>query len=225
MKKYLSKPFYQIWQELNGAYVFELTTGEHDTYYTIQKVKTFTPASSDRAFVFAQLAKNIENACIKARKYKLATERVVIFLRTQQFRDLGLEIDLSGATQFPNDILRAVTQAFEDLFDPSAVYRATGVILLKLTEAYYGQLDLFGEAIRMQRLSNLYESVDTLREKYGKHTVFLGASFLAHRSAQHDGERGHVPERKQQLLPGETVRKRLGIPMFMGEVISEDQLN
>jgi hypothetical protein len=36
----------------------------------------------------------------------------------------------------------------------------------------------------MQRLSNLYESVDTLREKYGKHTVFLGASFLAHTEAR-----------------------------------------
>jgi DNA polymerase IV len=218
VQKHLSKPFYQIWQELNGAYVFELAIGEHETYYTIQKVKTFTPASSDRAFVFAQLAKNIENACIKARKYKLATQRVVIFLRTQQFRDLGLEINLSGPTQFPNDILRAVTPAFDDLFSPTTPYRATGVILSKLTEAYYGQLDLFGETIRMQRLSNLYESVDTLREKYGKHTVFLGASFLAHRSAQHDGDRRHLPERKQQLLPGETARKRLGIPMFMGEV-------
>jgi len=85
---------------------------------------------------------------------------VVIFLRTQEFRDLGLEVELSGPTQFPNDILRAVTPAFEDLFSPANAYRATGVILLKLTEAYYGQLDLFGEAIRMQRLSNLYESVD-----------------------------------------------------------------
>src|SRR5437764_593486 len=218
VKKYLSKPFFQIWQELNGAYVFELAMGEHDTYYTIQKVKTFTPASSDRAFVFAQLAKNIENACIKARKYKLATQRVVIFLRTQQFRDQGLQIDLSGPTQFPNDILRAVRPVFEDLFDPINLCRATGVILLKLTEAYYGQLDLFGEAIRMQRLSNLYESVDALREKYGKHTVFLGASFLAHQSAQHEGERRHLPERQRDLLPGETARKRLGIPMFLGEV-------
>src|SRR5215471_11212416 len=218
VKKYLSKPFYQIWQELNGAYVFELALGEHDTYYTIQKVKTFTPASSDRAFVFAQLSKNIENACIKVRKYKLATQRVVLFLRTQEFRDCGLEVELTRPTQFPNDILKAVASAFEHLFDPSAAYRATGVILLKLTEAYYGQLDLFGETIRMQRLSNLYESVDTLREKYGTHTVFLGASSLAHKSAQHDGERGHLPERKQQLLPGETARKRLGIPMFMGEV-------
>jgi hypothetical protein len=68
IKKYFSKPFYQIWQELNGAYVFELVTGEHETYHTIQKVKTFTPASSQRDFIFAQLAKNIENACIKLRK-------------------------------------------------------------------------------------------------------------------------------------------------------------
>jgi DNA polymerase-4/DNA polymerase V len=218
VKKYLSKPFFQIWQELNGNYVFELVVGEHETYYTIQKVKTFTPASSDRAFVFAQLAKNIENACIKTRKYKLATQRVVIFLRSQEFRDFGLEIDLSGPTQFPNDILRAVNPAFEELFSPAMAYRATGVILCKLSEAYYGQLDLFGETIRMQRLSNLYESVDTPREKYGKHTVFLGASFLAHQSAQHEGERGHLPERRRELLPGETARKRLGIPMFMGMV-------
>ncbi len=92
------------------------------------------------------------------------------------------------------------------------------MILCKLSEASYGQLDLFGEVIRLQRLSNLYESVDTLREKYGKHTVFLGASFLAHTHAQHEGDRGHLPERQHALLPGETTRKRLGIPMFMGEV-------
>jgi DNA polymerase-4 len=218
VKKYFSKPFQEIWQELNGAFIFPLATEAHTPSYSIQKVKTFTPASQDKAFVGAQLAKNIENACIKARKYTLATQRVVIFLRTQHFRDLGREVELSGPTHFPNDILRAVMPVFEDLFDPSTSYRATGVILLKLTEASYGQLDLFGEAIRMQRLSNLYESIDTLREKYGKHTVFLGASFLAHTHAQHDGERGHVPERQRERLPGETARKRLGIPMFMGEV-------
>src|SRR5215813_8198492 len=218
VKKHFSKPFYQIWQELNGAYVFALVTGEHETYHTIQKVKTYTPASSHRDFLFAQLAKNIENACIKLRKYQLATECVLIFLRSQDFHDTGLEMDLSGPTSFPNDILRVVSPAFDDLWAPGTLYRATGVILCKLSEAYYGQLDLFGEVVRLQRLSNLYESVDTLREKYGKHTVFLGASCLAHQSAQHDGERGHLPERRRELLPGETARKRLGIPMFMGDV-------
>ena len=127
-------------------------------------------------------------------------------------------MDLSRPTSFPNDILRVVSPAFDDLCASGLLYRATGVILCKLSEAYYGQLDLFGDVIRLQRLSNLYESVDTLRAKYGKHTVFLGASFLAHAHAQHDGERGQLPERQRQLLPGETVRKRLGVPMFMGEV-------
>ena len=60
------------------------------------------------------------------RKYKLATQRVVIFLRTQEFRDLGLEVELTRPTQFPNDILRAVTQAFDELFSPAAAYRAQG---------------------------------------------------------------------------------------------------
>ena len=127
-------------------------------------------------------------------------------------------MDLSRPTSFPNDLLRVVSPAFDDLFASGTLYRATGVILSKLSEAYYGQLDLFGEVIRLQRLSHLYESVDTLREKYGKHTVFLGASFLAHTQAQHDGARGLLPERQRALLPGETARKRLGIPMFMGEV-------
>jgi DNA polymerase-4/DNA polymerase V len=218
VKKYFSKPFQEIWQELNGGFVFALAIGEQSPSHSIQKVKTFTPPSQDKAFVWAQLAKNVENACIRARKYQLVAQRVVIFLRSQDFRDVGREVELSGPTHFPNDILKAVLPVFEDLFNASTAYRATGIILLKLSEASYGQLDLFGEAIRLQRLSNLYESIDTLREKYGKHTVFLGASYLAHTHAQHDGERGHLPERQRELLPGETVRKRLGIPMFMGEV-------
>jgi hypothetical protein len=48
--------------------------------------------------VFAQLSKNLENACIKARRYKLAAAGIVIFLRQQDFRDRGLEIRLSRAT-------------------------------------------------------------------------------------------------------------------------------
>jgi hypothetical protein len=49
-------------------------------------------------------------------------------------------------------------------------------------------------------------------------TVFLGSSLPAHRFAQHVGERGDEPERKRALLKGESKRKRLGIPMLMGEV-------
>jgi DNA polymerase-4/DNA polymerase V len=213
-----TKPVVAIWQELNGNPVLPVETQPKETYASIQKVKTFTPASAEREMVYAQMVKNIENACIKARRYKLAAQRVLIFLRTQDFRDFGREVELSRPTCFPNDMLHAIAPAFDAVFVPGTLYRATGVILHHFSEAYYGQLDLFGEVVRMQRLSNLYESVDALSAKYGKHTLFLGASLPAHLYAQHAGERGELPERHLTLLPGETSRKRLGIPMFMGEV-------
>ncbi len=92
VKKWLTKPFYEIWQELNGRCIFPLITEEKSTYQSIQKVKTFTPPSCDHAFVFSQLSKNIENACIKARKYKLAAKAAVIMLKTQAFRMQWLEV-------------------------------------------------------------------------------------------------------------------------------------
>jgi hypothetical protein len=80
------------------------------------------------------------------------------------------------------------------------------------------QLDLFGDVFRVEKLTRLYDAVDRLRTKYGKHTVFLGASLPAHQFAQHLGERGDLPDRHHALLKAETARKRVGIPMSFGEV-------
>jgi hypothetical protein len=60
--------------------------------------------------------------------------------------------------------------------------------------------------------------IDQIKAKYGKHTLFPGSSFYAHRTAPHEGERGMVPERKRKLRKGETSRKRLGLPMLMEDV-------
>jgi DNA polymerase-4 len=116
--KWLTKPGYEIWQELHGHCAMPLLTAEKSTYYSIQKVKTFTPPSSDRTFVFAQLSKNVENACIKARRYKLAARSAVTMLKTHQFRVHWLEVRLSRATAFLHEILHAIEPAFAQLFTP-----------------------------------------------------------------------------------------------------------
>ena len=218
VNKWLTKPGYEIWQELNGHYILPLITEEKSTYQTIQKVKTFTPPSRDRNFVFSQLSKNIESACIKARRYRLAAQGAAIFLKTQQFRYRWLEVRFTHATAFPHQIVRAIEPAFAQLFQPEEEYRATGVVLLKLDEDTMIQLDLFGEALKAERFSRVYKAVDHMREKYGKHTVYLGTSLLAQKFSQHLGERGDEPLRKRELFKGETKRKRMGIPMFMGKL-------
>ena len=109
-----------------------------------------------------------------------------------------------------------VEPAFTALFQPSAWYRTPGVVLSKLKVDTMSQLDLFSETFRALKYSQVYEAVDRLRTKYGKHTLFLGSNLPAHRFAQHQGERGNLPQRTHLLL--KTTRKRLGVPMFMGDV-------
>jgi nucleotidyltransferase/DNA polymerase involved in DNA repair len=77
----LTKPHHDIWHELRGTAVIPLELGEHHAYQSISKTKTFTPPTSDREFLLAQLSKNVENACIKARRHKLEARRVSFFLR------------------------------------------------------------------------------------------------------------------------------------------------
>jgi DNA polymerase-4/DNA polymerase V len=50
----------------------------------LSQSKTFTPPSDDREYVFAQLSKNIENACIKIRRYHLVARKVDVVLREKK---------------------------------------------------------------------------------------------------------------------------------------------
>ena len=116
-------------------------------------------------------------------------------------------------------MLPLVEPAFASIFNPRQSYRSTGVILLDLRECHDEQLDLFGASLQIEKMARLYQGVDQIKAKYGKHTLFLGSSFYAHRTAQHVGERGMLPERTQTLLKGETRRKRLGLPDADGRCV------
>lgn len=213
----LSKPYFELWRELNGEVSFELNTEGRESYQSIQKTKTFTPPSRNRKFVFSQLSKNVENACIKARRWSLTTESIFFFLKTQEFKYHGCEIKLPYQTAAPQDVLKAITEHFDKVWHPRSLYRATGVTLMKLKPAGSGQLDLFGEVKKSEGLARIFESVDELSEKYGKHVVYLGSSFDAMTHNAHLGARGDFAKRTQDLFKGETFRRRLGLPM-LGEV-------
>ncbi len=218
VRSHFTKPHVEIWQELNGNCVLELACEEKTSYVSIQKVKTFTPPSSNEAFVFSQLSKNIENATMKARRYNLAPRGVIIYLRAQDFNSSGIEVKLSRRTAIPNELIEAIRPGFQQVFRPTTLYRSTGVVLVNLEDDSVAQLDLFGAALKTIEMKKVYEGVDKMRAKYGKHTLYLGSSHLAQSSAQHSADRGDEPLRKRVLLKGETKRRRLGIPMFLGRV-------
>jgi DNA polymerase-4/DNA polymerase V len=218
VKSHMTKPHVEIWQELRGVSVYPVVAQEKETYASMQKAKTFTPPSSDERFVFSQLSKNIENVCIKLRRYDLAATEAAFFLKTQEFRHNGMEVTFSHPTAYPHEIIKAIQEPFKEVFNPKMQYRATGIVMLKLKENVIKQMDLFGEALSILQSKKLYEVVDAINDKYGKHKIYLGSSSMANNFSQHLGERGDVAERKENMFKGETKRKRLAIPMFMGDV-------
>lgn len=213
----LSKPFLEIWRELQGEVALELDLEGKQSYQSISKTKTFTPPSRDADFIFSQLSKNAENACIKARRWHLAAPRISFFLKTQDFKYHGCDIRLPYPSALPHDILREVRAAFPRVYKKGMLYRATGITLIDLVSDAAVQLDLFGSVQKSRSLQKVFESVDHISLRYGKHSIFLGSSMQAMTHAAHLGERGDTPVRARALFKGETARKHLAVP-YLGEV-------
>jgi DNA polymerase-4 len=214
VQKHLSKPYQEIWHELNGRSVYPVVTESKSSYQSVSKTKTFTPPSNDETFVFAQLSKNLENACIKVRRYNLAATRLIICLRKQDYTGAGVEIKLSRPTAYPADLLRPLREGFNNIYQRNALYRQTGVVLAGLVSEKGIQYTLFDDPARIEKMARIYNTVDELSERFGKHTILHATSLPTKLQAQHEGERGDTPKRKTDIFKGENKRQRLRLPML-----------
>ena len=214
ISKHLSKPYREIWEELNGRSVYPVTVESKSSYQSISKTKTFTPPSGDKTFVFAQLSKNLENACIKARRYKLAAAKLIIFVRTQEFRDNGVELKVSRPSAYPSNLFGPLQEGFDHIYQSNCLYRQTGVVLAGLLPEDSVQYTLFDDTARIEKMSKVYSTLDMLSEKFGKYAVHHATSLPTKLQTQHEGERGDVPQRAKDLFNGENRRQRLGLPVL-----------
>jgi DNA polymerase-4/DNA polymerase V len=216
VKTNTARPFHEIHAEMNGYFVYSLSTQEKHDYDSISKTKTFTPPSTDRTYVFSQLSKNIENAFIKLRRHDLYTKKFAIFLKTQDFHYHGLEFKIDKEICAPEPFISIVRNNFDRLFVKETQYRATGVVLMELSHNPGLTMDLFGQSIKYESMKKIYEAFDLMAEKYGKHALFLGSSLKAMNTVSHAGARGISSERQKNIIRGETKRKKINLP-FLGK--------
>ncbi len=211
LKKF-TKPGVEIWQELRGKSVYPVTAGEKSSYASISKTKTFAPPTSNAEYLFAQLMRNMESACIKARRYSLAPNRIVVFLKKQDFHSVGSEAKLSRPCACPLEFSDVIHELFDACYRPRDVYRATGVVLLDLEADANIQYTLFDNPVQAEKIKDLYHVADELGQKFGKHTVHLGSSHLIDKLGK--GRRGTPTVREQTRMLGETNRRHLGLPLL-----------
>lgn len=214
VRDHLTKPGVETWQELNGQYVYKVDTLEKESYKSISKVKTFTPPSQDINFIYAMLIRNLESACIKARRYNLTAKKVYIILRTQDFETRGFEVKLNRPSVYPTEIAPLIKPVFEKACDAKKLYRQTGVVLADLIVNEKIQYSLFDDPLKVEKVKSVFLAVDELSARFGKHTISLGSTLQTKTHQRHQGDRGDLPSRRVVHLPGETDRQRLSIPYF-----------
>ncbi len=220
----MTAPLVDVWRELNGELVHELVLEAKESYQSIQRTRTFRPASKDPAYLLAQLSKNVENACAKARRFELSPKRVSFFLKTERtFRYRVCELKLERPTNFPSDLIAVIEGYVPKLMRPDETYRATGVTLADLTEHGPQQPDLFTDPGRVAGVARIFERIDRLAERYGKHTVYLASSMQAiapeAKGAEHKeyGTSASQAKHASQRFKGRTMRKLFALP-YLGEV-------
>lgn len=153
IKKHFSKPFYEIWHELNGRSIYPVNPEVKENYKSISKAKTFTPTSQQDG-TYANLLDNLEKACFKVRRYSLYTKRVIIFLKRQDFSIKACEIKLTAPTAYPEDIFAFIKEAFVSIYEKGIVYRQTGVVLQELTSMKMKQQSLLMIQSGLKKLKN-----------------------------------------------------------------------
>lgn len=204
VKEYFAKPHQEIWHELNGTPMYTVMPEEKMTFASISKTYTFTP-TQDKQRVYAHLIKNLERACHKARKYKLSSKRIVIYLKEQNFTIRALEIEIARSSAFPHDFTTVVNKIFHQLFISGHTYRASGIVLAGLHENTHTQSSLFESPVRLTKLQHIYHAVDMLNKKFHTNIVRLAAGISSPKKHQ------HVPKQSRSF-------GLLSLPLLTGAV-------
>jgi DNA polymerase IV len=159
----LNKPHWEIRQELRGQSIYQLCFETKNHYQSISKTHTFFSSTKNPNIVWAELLNNVESAFKKARKLGYSVKKMSLFLKTKQFSYSSIEITLEQKQQYPMLIRKKLKQAFSKLFQPQLPYRATGIVLTKLSRQTQEQISLFEQLDKQltEKTRALYQILQT----------------------------------------------------------------
>lgn len=212
-RKLLHSPGHDIWMELRGTSVMDVTTDEPPPKFTIIKSKTFTPPSTDPNYVFARLMRNVETAFMKARRHKLRVRRLGVVLRGQDFGHVGREAVLTRATGCVIAATPLVRELFDAVIQPGREYRSTLIALGDLESDRTEQYDLFEDRVAVDKIRHITTAIDDVNSRFGKHSVCSGTALYLARNVTEKRD-AHPRRHAEVVFKGETPRQRVRIPRW-----------
>ena len=203
VRRLLHKPGHETWHELQGHPRFRLNENPFKTYDSMMKGHTFSPPSSNREFLFAEAANNLERCLAKLRRHRHLAREIGLCLRLKDYKYQSAALRTSLPTDDNRELIPLLRYLFTALYNPEETYRSTTIWLAELEPPGLRQPDLFEQTeVKAERI-RLNTTVDQLNRRFGSHTVKSAALMSLKEKPVHS--RDAKPQRYERLLPGETA--------------------
>ena len=121
---------------------------------SIQQTSAMAKFTSDKDYIKNSLNYHIHRACVRLRKINAKCHGIGIMLRTKDFKVFYEMLDY--------------------LYNPSILYRSTGIILDTFVQNSEAQLSLFADNEAIEKKDKLSKCFDKLEEKFGKNIIQTG---------------------------------------------------
>lgn len=168
IKQNFSKPYQEIWRELNGEMIYAVSPDNKRVYKSMTRSSTVTPATNDKDILWARLLGHVEDVFLKARNYNYAVKKVFIYLKDQKFNHHGIEIKLIEPTCFPITIRSELRTAFEKIYKKNVMYRASGATIYEFSENNQKQASLFfGNSSMEEKAKKVYPIFEAKKVDFG----------------------------------------------------------
>lgn len=107
--------------------------------------------------------RNLEQACLKAKRLGLYSDKLVLSLKDQSFKYTSLEVSLNRVTNSTLDLVEPLSKLFNLLFEKQTRCRATSVTLSGLTD-HPNQFDVFEDPICIMQIEKITRQADALTQ-------------------------------------------------------------
>ncbi len=168
IKQNFSKPYQEIWRELNGEMIYGVNPDAKRVYKSMTRSSTVTPPTNDKDILWARLLAHVEDVFFKARNYNYAVKRVSLYLKSQDFHHHEVEIKLAEPTAYPMSIRKELNEGFEKIYRKNILYRASGATIYDFCENTQKQASLFfGNGGMEEKAKKVYPSLESKKVDFG----------------------------------------------------------
>ncbi|MBF0434501.1 MAG: Y-family DNA polymerase [Magnetococcales bacterium] len=206
LRKRFSVVMGRIILELNGISCLSLETVAPPRKQ-IQSSRSFAVPVYESQELAEALLTFMRRGVRRLRQQGLLAGAMHLFIQTNPFRERephycqGVTLPLPSPTDDELQLARLVRQGLDRIYRAGYAYHRAGILLTALERATGQQDDLFADPVAKQKNKALMDTLDTLRQRFGRDIIHVAGEGVCHRWAGKSANRSPRYTTNWQELP------------------------